>query len=160
MFFVVTWALKVNKVEVTRGDIVNSTLRYYLGEVLGLDLVPAAHQPKVQSPAVAVLCGYDLNDAEEILLRKMMQAIGVTDYTVWDVPPTGTGWGLVLGSSGEEALGLNELGSSTEHEGYRWIRTYALGDLLKGSEGEIQSRKRIAWGHLQAIKNWMKESNH
>ena len=138
----------------------NSTLRYYLGEVLGLDLVPrkSASQPKIEY--MAILCSHSLNSAEETLLKKMMMAAGIRDYRVSDQAPPGPGHGLVFGSMSAESLGLSELGASTDREGRRWLRTYALGDLLSGSEGEIQSRKRIAWGHLQTIKVWLKESAH
>ncbi|MGE0763019.1 MAG: hypothetical protein AB7N80_07055 [Bdellovibrionales bacterium] len=144
----------------------NPTIRYYLGEVLGLELVPreavqkASTQPKVQSQALAILCGHTLNEPEKVLLKKMMQAIGVDDYVVRDVPATGEGIGLVFGHASAESLGLKELGAVIEIDGRRWLRTYSLGDMLNGSDGEIQSRKRVAWAHLQTIKNWLKESQH
>lgn len=145
----------------------NPTLRYYLGEVLGVDLVPKESLTPPAAPAaplkfelINVLSFHKLSHEENALLKKMMQAIGVSDYRVTETALPGPGAGLVFGNSSADSMGLNQLGATVDVEGRRWIRTYSLNDMLTGSEGEIQSRKRTAWAHLQLIRSWLKESAH
>lgn len=138
-------------------------LKHYLGEVLGIDLVPSFVDEQALDPSqsfVGVLTGYSLNESETQMLKKMMLAIGSPQYRVLEQIPTGQGVGLVFGRTLSEDLGLDHVGMEKTIAGWTWIRTHSFKELLYGSAEEILRKKKETWEHLKRLQVLQNQCHH
>ncbi len=112
--------------------------------------------PAKLGPCV-IFCSHKPGAMEAKLIERMMAAIGITDYSVSQQLAGGQGVGLILDDELSEQAGLRLLGETVRFEGRRLLRSHKVSDLLEGNEAEVQTRKRQAWAHLQALKRFLVE---